>query len=167
MQLSATVSALVVGLRHWQGIAFIQGEEGTAVMKIEGGCHCGHITYEAEADPNRVFLCHCEDCQIISGGAYRTVVRVDEEDFRLLSGTLKTYVKIAQSGNERAQCFCPECGTHIYATTVDDDPSKVYRIRVATARQRDELPPKAQIWFRSAQPWTTELGSIRSIEKQQ
>jgi hypothetical protein len=21
------------------------------VMKVTGGCHCGHITYEAEADP--------------------------------------------------------------------------------------------------------------------
>ncbi len=43
----------------------------------------------------------------------------------------------------------------------------MYRIRVSTARQRAELPPKAQIWFRSAQPWVTDLGSIRTVEKQQ
>jgi hypothetical protein len=28
-------------------------------MKIDGGCHCGYITYEAGADPERVGICHC------------------------------------------------------------------------------------------------------------
>jgi len=27
-------------------------------MKIDGGCHCGYITYEAEADPEKVGICH-------------------------------------------------------------------------------------------------------------
>lgn len=131
-------------------------------MKIEGGCHCGHITYEAEADPNRVFLCHCEDCQIISGGAYRTVVRVDEQDFLLLSGTLKTYVKIAQSGNERAQCFCPECGTHVYATSTGEGP-KAFGIRLGTARQRRDLPPQSQYWCDSAYDWAMDISRLEKI----
>ena len=32
-------------------------------MKIDGGCHCGYITYEAEADPANAMICHCTDCQ--------------------------------------------------------------------------------------------------------
>jgi hypothetical protein len=32
-------------------------------MKIDGGCYCGYITYEAEADPERTSICHCTDCQ--------------------------------------------------------------------------------------------------------
>lgn len=36
-------------------------------MKIDGGCHCGAITYEAEIDPNSVAVCHCTDCQTLSG----------------------------------------------------------------------------------------------------
>ena len=37
-------------------------------MKIDGGCHCGYITYEAEADPANAMICHCTDCQTLSFG---------------------------------------------------------------------------------------------------
>lgn len=36
-------------------------------MKINGRCHCGEITFEAEGDPNAVNVCHCTDCQTLSG----------------------------------------------------------------------------------------------------
>ena len=32
-------------------------------MKIDGRCHCGCVTYEAEIDPEKVLICHCGDCQ--------------------------------------------------------------------------------------------------------
>jgi hypothetical protein len=32
-------------------------------MKIDGSCHCGCITYEAEIDPTKVMICHWTDCQ--------------------------------------------------------------------------------------------------------
>jgi len=134
-------------------------------MKIDGGCLCGDLTYEAEIDPEKVGLCHCTDCQTLSGSAFRIGVSVEEESFEMISGELKTFIKTAESGAKRIQAFCPECGTHIYTTGVEDGP-KVYRIRVSTARQRNELPPKVQGWFRSAQPWVTELGSVRRVEKQ-
>ena len=35
-------------------------------MKIDGGCHCGYITYEAEADPEKTTICHCTDCRHLS-----------------------------------------------------------------------------------------------------
>lgn len=134
-------------------------------MKINGGCHCGSIAYEAEADPDKVVLCHCTDCQTLSGSAFRIVVPIAEEDFTLLSGTLKTYVKTAESGNKRAQVFCPECGTNIYATSVGDGP-KMLGVRVATTHQRDDLPPKRQVWFRSHQHWLTELEAVPAVDTQ-
>ncbi len=36
-------------------------------MRIDGQCHCGHIAYEAEIDPDRVSICHCRDCQQMTG----------------------------------------------------------------------------------------------------
>ena len=134
-------------------------------MKIDGGCHCGAITYEAEIDPENVGICHCTDCQALSASAFRTVVRVPEADFRILSGDPKIYIKIGDSGAKRAQGFCAECGSAIYATSVDDGP-KIYGIRLGTARQRAELTPKKQIWFRSALPWLPGLDSIPKVEKQ-
>jgi len=33
-------------------------------------------------------------------------------------------------------------------------------------RQRDQLPPKRQIWWRSARPWVTGLDAVPKVEKQ-
>jgi hypothetical protein len=60
--------------------------------------------------------------------------------------------------------FCPECGTSICATAVGGGPR--FSVRVGTVRQRDELPPKIQYWFRSAQHWLTDLRSVPKIDKQ-
>jgi len=134
-------------------------------MKIDGRCHCGYITYAAEVDPEKVVICHCADCQILSGSAFRTVALTREDTFKLLSGELKIYVKTGESGTKRQQSFCPECGTPIYSGTVGDGP-KVHGIRVGTARQRDELVPKVQFWCRSSQRWLADLGSVPKMEKQ-
>ena len=55
-------------------------------MKIDGGCHCGYIAYEAEVDPDKVRICHCTDCQTLSGSAFRTVAFTDPGSFKLRSG---------------------------------------------------------------------------------
>ena len=134
-------------------------------MKIDGGCHCGFIAYEAEVDPDRVEICHCTDCQMLSGSAFRTVVPAMAGSFRLLAGQPKTYVKTAESGNRRVQAFCPECGTPVYSAPAGDS-SGFFGLRVGTIRQRNSLVPKAQYWWRSAQPWVTDLGSLPRVEKE-
>jgi hypothetical protein len=134
-------------------------------MKIDGGCHCGRVTYEAEIDLDKAAICHCTDCQTLSGSAFRTVVFTRVGTFKLRSGELKIYVKTGESGSQRPQAFCPERGTPIYSTTVADDP-KSHAIRLGTVRQRDQLVPRTQLWFRSAQHWVTEIASIPKIEKQ-
>ena len=68
------------------------------MMKVQGACHCGLISYEAEVDPERVGLCNCTDCQVLSGTAYRVSVTVPAAGFRLLSGKPRGYVKTADSG---------------------------------------------------------------------
>ena len=76
-------------------------------MKVTGGCHCGHITYEAEVDPATVRVCHCSDCQKLTGTAFRTNIASLPGTFRFKSGTPKIYIKTAESGNQRAHAFCP------------------------------------------------------------
>src|SRR5258706_15752221 len=106
------------------------------MMHIDGGCHCGKITYTAEVDPEKVGICHCTDCQTLSGTAFRVSVAVTKENFHL-KGEPKIYLKTAESGAKRAQGFCPDCGTPIYATAAENP--QAFNIRLGTARQRDGL----------------------------
>ena len=128
-------------------------------MKIDGACHCGNVSYRAEVDPQDVIICHCTDCQAISGSAFRTVVFSQETSFELLGAAPKIYIKTADSGAKREMAFCANCGAHIYATSVGAGARRL-GLRVGTVRQRGELPPKAQHWCKSAQSWVTEIGEI-------
>ena len=86
-------------------------------------------------------------------------VAAEEADFRLTAGTPKLYVKTAESGAKRAQAFCADCGSPIYATSVGDGP-KTYGLRVGTIRQRQELAPARQVWRRSALPWVPGMDDL-------
>lgn len=127
-------------------------------MKVHGRCHCGAIQYEAEVDPARVTVCHCRDCQVLTGTAYRTTVPAAFESFVLLKGAPKTYVKVADSGNRRVHGFCETCGTPIFARAFDAPTT--YGIRVGGLDERDQLPPQRQIWCRSSLPWSFDLQNL-------
>ena len=133
-------------------------------MKINGGCHCGFITYEAEVDPNAVGICHCTDCQALTGSAYRVFVPAPAQTFELLSGQPKIYIKTAQSGNPRAQGFCANCGSPLYSCAPSNPPD--YILRTGTLDQRAALPPRRQIWCSSALPWSANLEDIPPLARQ-
>jgi len=123
-------------------------------MKIDGRCHCGEITFEAEVDPNMASICHCTDCQTLTGSAFRVNIPASAEHF-VLRGTPNTYVKTAESGNKRRHAFCGNCGTPIYACAIDNP--RVYGLRVGTTTQRAAFKPQRQGWRRSALGWVDGL----------
>ena len=134
-------------------------------MKITGKCHCGNQTYIATVDPEKVAVCHCTDCQSISGSPFRWIAVVPEDDFKLLSGEPKTYRKIADSGDVSLQVFCPDCASPLYST-VDKEGPRNFNIRLGTANERDQLRPKVQIWHCSAQSWATSIEETQIKDKQ-
>ncbi|APG89687.1 GFA family protein [Sinorhizobium americanum] len=128
-------------------------------MHIDGQCHCGFVTYEAEIDPEDVSICHCTDCQRLTGSAYRVSVSAPRASFRLTGGEPKLYVKIAENSRKRLQFFCPQCGSPIYTTGTEEDAEEI-GIRVGTINQRAELTPRSQIWCSSALPWVGDISEL-------
>ncbi|WP_250456320.1 GFA family protein, partial [Caballeronia sp. ATUFL_M2_KS44] len=106
-------------------------------MKVEGRCHCGAIQYEAEVQLGTVVVCHCADCQMQSGSAFRANIPAPAHTFRLLRGVPKRYIKVAPSGARRIHAFCENCGGPIYSSA-EVDPTH-YSLRVGALKQRFEL----------------------------
>ena len=77
-------------------------------MKIEGGCHCGYIAYEAEVDPDKVRICHCTDCQTLSGSAFRTVAFTNPGSFNLRSGEVADLCEDRRERKQAAAVVLPE-----------------------------------------------------------
>ena len=132
-------------------------------MKIDGQCHCGQITFEAEVDPMTLTICHCTDCQTLTGSAFRINIPVPAEHFVLRSGTPKSYVKAAESCTKRRHTFCGNCGTPIYSCSLDNPQS--YPLRAGTITQRAAFSPRRQIWRRSVLDWVDALTAVPATEK--
>ena len=135
-------------------------------MKIDGACACGAIKIEAEADPDKAQICHCTDCQTGTGSAFRVSIPAPGATFKM-TGQPSIYVKTtADSGTPRVQAFCGTCGSPIYSTTPGEGVQPSYTVRVGILRQRDQLTPRRQQWWRSARPWVTGLDAVPKSEKQ-
>lgn len=83
-------------------------------MKIEGGCYCGALRYEAEGDPLFKGQCHCRECQYASGGGPNYVMAFPETGFGYTRGEPKGFSRSDLDNPVRRE-FCGECGTHILA----------------------------------------------------
>lgn len=124
-------------------------------MLIDGQCHCGAIRYRAEIDPRHVTLCHCTDCQALTGTAFRTSVSARRSRIEI-DGAPRVYSKTAASGAIRHQHFCGACGSPLFTSGEGAD-AEIWGIRWGGIRQREALIPGAEIWRRSAAPWVWVL----------
>jgi len=135
-------------------------------MRIDGACACGAIKIEGDANPERTQICHCTDCQTGTGTAFRVSIPVPGSSFKMTGQPTIFVKKTAESGRPRVQAFCPTCGSPIYSTTPGEGVQPSYTVRVGILRQRDQLIPRRQNWFRSARSWVTTLDALPKNEKQ-
>jgi hypothetical protein len=134
-------------------------------MKVTGACHCRNIQFTAEVDVSHVVLCHCTDCQTLSGSAFRVNAPAPFESFNLLCGEPKTYMKVAEGGSKRLHGFCGDCGTPLYSVA-PVGPTIIF-LRLGAIHERHLLSPALQIWCRSTVCWLNELDSIPGSPEQQ
>ncbi|MDB5969991.1 MAG: Glutathione-dependent formaldehyde-activating enzyme [Hydrocarboniphaga sp.] len=133
-----------------------------APVSRSGQCLCGGVRYQLEAEPLSFMFCHCRDCQTVSGGGPAAIVMLPKPAFRLLQGTLKTYSKRSDRGNMAHRRFCAECGSQILSE-LDARPRFVF-IKAGTLDDPASLTPRANLWIRSAQPWSAMDRTLKQFE---
>ena len=132
-------------------------------MQIDGQCHCGAIKFSASLEDGAgLTLCHCTDCQALTGTAFRTTVSVRREALEV-EGTPTIYAKIGGSGRKRLQSFCPTCGSSLFS---QGEGAETVGIRWGTIRQRMALSPSKQIWRRSAAPWVCAFDEAPALAEE-
>ena len=122
------------------------------LQRRKGGCQCGEISYELLGSPITLYRCHCTDCQTASGSAFGMSMRVKEDDFKLTSGILKSFISTADSGAKVERFFCDACGVRIYAKAAVLDSGHIV-LKPGTLHNTDDLSPSADIWLKSKQDW--------------
>jgi hypothetical protein len=117
--------------------------------QLTGACQCGHVRYAIDGAVQRLNVCHCRDCQRQSGSAFGMSLVIAPDAFRLQSGTLKTFLTVADSGRQKTCAFCPECGVRIYNAT-----SALMSVKAGTLDDTSSLTPDAHYWVVRKQAWT-------------
>ena len=122
------------------------------LQKRKGGCQCGEISYELLGSPITLYRCHCADCQTASGSAFGMSMWVKKDDFKLTSGILKSFIRIADSGTKVESFFCDACGVRIYTKALRLNSEHIV-LKPGTLQNTDDLSPSADIWLKSKQDW--------------
>ena len=77
------------------------------IVKVEGGCHCGLVRFEADV-PDAAIEVHACDCSICAMTGYLHLI-VPDKDFRQTEGRRET--SVYRFGTGAAQhIFCGQCG---------------------------------------------------------
>jgi len=128
-------------------------------MKTTGSCYCNAIEYQADIEPGMVGICHCRDCQVFGGSAFRTVAAVTPKNFQFTKGQPTYFKKVSGSGAVRKMAFCANCGTHLCSLPADADSEGAFvSIRIATSEAFAELKPAFEVFCDSRVAWLDALG---------
>jgi hypothetical protein len=119
-------------------------------LPLTGGCQCGAVRYEIDAEPLTVIACHCTECQKQSASAFGMTVPVLRAALRIVKGEPKHWSRIAESGNELGAMFCPTCGVRLYHEPAN---KALLNVKAGTLDDRSWAQPVGHIWADMAQPW--------------
>lgn len=125
----------------------------------KGGCQCGAIRYEADAEPAFSIRCYCRQCQQITGTGHAVSFAMPASSVRL-TGTLSTYELKADNGNRVESRFCPTCGSPVMKRT-DGHPQWIF-FHAATLDDPTVFTPGKSVYEESRQPWDFEPGQNQS-----
>lgn len=131
------------------------------MRKIAGGCLCGRIRFNAEADPILVAVCHCKNCQKQAGTAFTTVIGVPDDSFKV-EGILSTYLDSETgSGTPMQRNFCPNCGSPV--TTKATYMPAITWIKAGTLDDVSWVQPAMEIFCDQAQPWVPRFPKMQAF----
>lgn len=132
-------------------------------MHITGGCLCGAVRYEIDSAPIGARSCWCRVCQYLGAGNATVNVVFRNETLRI-SGELRDYRSVADSGNVMHRRFCPQCGTQLFSEA--EARPHITIIRAGTLDEPALGRPQGIIWAASAPAWACFDASLPRIDGQ-
>ncbi len=131
--------------------------------EIVGGCLCGSVRYNSEAEPALTTVCHCPDCQKQTSSAFAPLVAVPRGSLNLEGQGLAPYETVRKSGQPVNRRFCPECGSAlvIEVTVVPN----LQWIQAGTLDDASWFEPQMHIWTSTAQAWVPIDEAVPTFEK--
>lgn len=113
------------------------------MTKLTGQCLCGDVNFTAEGDIAMQGNCHCTDCRQSSGSAFATLVFMKRDDVSV-TGEVKTFDHVVDSGNTLTKTFCPKCGSQLF--TANQARPDSLGIRAGTLNEQSLVKPQFNVF---------------------
>lgn len=132
-------------------------------MTHHAGCLCGAVRISFPGDPLLGRQCWCRECQYLSAGgashnaAFRT-------NGMTLTGEVRWYASVADSGRTIERGFCPSCGTPLLARA--QGRADLVMLRIGALDDPELIAPQSMIWARSAPSWACLDPDLPRVERQ-
>ena len=117
---------------------------------IKGGCLCGAVRYTANVKPVVTRACWCKLCQTLASGN-ATINLAFPKVAVAVTGELRDYASIAESGNRMHRRFCPVCGVHLFSEA-EERPEMIV-VRAGTLDEAERVAIEGLIWTAEAPSW--------------
>src|SRR5207247_10117264 len=89
------------------------GDRRVRMTGYTGGCTCGAVRYEIEAEPVRSFQCQCRDCQRDTGSGHASGMVFPRAAMRV-TGPVSEILRTADAGGHKLKGVCGSCGSPLY-----------------------------------------------------
>jgi hypothetical protein len=117
---------------------------------ITGGCLCGAVRFTVSEGPIVGRVCWCKVCQKLGAGG-PAVGAAFKSSAVTVTGAIRDYESVADSGNRMHRKFCPVCGTQLFSQA-ESRPNLVF-IRAGALDDPEIAKPSSTIWTASAPSW--------------
>ncbi len=121
---------------------------------LKGGCFCGAIRYEVDANLTQATACHCSICRRTSAAPFVAWLTVTPGSFRIVSGRPKSF----RSSEHATRTFCPSCGTP-FTFQSTRHPNEV-DVTTCSLDDPEHVPPRSHTWRASGISWAKVVDGI-------
>jgi hypothetical protein len=121
------------------------------MSKIKGGCLCGAVRYNTDAEPLMTAVCHCKKCQRQSGTAFSVVIAIPKGSLRFEGREPESYGDTGDSGLAVNRRFCATCGSPIFSEAAATP--QLDWLKAGSLDDTTWVQPQINIWCESAQRW--------------
>lgn len=131
------------------------------IETITGNCLCGKVEYEIENWFEIFYLCHCAQCQKISGSIHVANLFGSKDKFRWLSGehNIKRY---DYPEREFTNAFCRECGCGVPYL---NQSGTAIVVRSGTLNGEPRFKNLIKIFYSERTEWSEIVNSAKVFDK--
>ena len=136
-------------------------------MKIPftGGCACGAIRYECNAEPMACFAVIVEIASAQSPAHFITFVIMPADAFKFMRGAPRYHFTTSLKFGKHKRGFCANCGSRLTGGENPEGTSRIVGIIAGSLDDPSWFRPQMDIFTSDAQPWDQMDPAIPKYDK--